>query len=279
MSKLINIEKFKNDLLVVKDHLEMSMKDLELKEKEFEKLNSMHLDLENIKIPEFTNIVFTDKTYKTCTSNLLKDKGSLLYFIICRQEFKVEEDSIIIELNQESEGFEIIINYMKYGKLFNQKSVNLNKVLELAEYLSLLKLANIISDLLPPKLIGFTTNGPYQTNYGYNIIGGFDISCVTKEDDDGLTSSTPGWFIFEFNRESYIESIRYRGYCGNSQFSSSNGSNSKLSYSIDGTNFIYLCNLPTFGTSYITFKFKKVKAKFVKVENTSYLGFSFVEFK
>lgn len=275
---MLNVVQFRKDLMAIKDHLDNSLKDLELREKEFETMNCMNLDFSKTNLPEFTTIILLDKTFKTSTSNLLKHKGSLLYYIISRQEYKIEDDCIVICLNVESEGFETIINFLKYNKVFNIESINLQRVFDLSDYLSLYSLSDIISNKLPPTLIGFTTNGPYQANYGYNIIGGFEISCVTQDDNDGLTSSTPGWFIFEFNRESFIESIKYRGYTGNTQFSSSNGNNSKLSFSLDGTNFEYLCNLPTFSSSNSTVKFKKVKAKFVKVENTSYVGFSYLQF-
>lgn len=275
------LAKFKNDLLELRSILEVDLVELEEKENELDRTYNIDMEYLRTNLPKAITLNIGGEVFKTSKETILSNKQSLFFFVILRtnmQELKANDFNLYFDISPRN--FEHILNFMKY-KFCDLANLTLEEHKELlvtAKYFELSEMAEFIEDrYLNVEIVDYTTNGPYFLNYGMTIVGELDPKVLNSMDNRGLTATNPGHFVFELSKEIYFDTISCIGFTTNTSFSSSNGSGSTVYTSLDGKDFKYVGKIGTISNILSSHKVSLSKARYVKFENTSYLGFSYVE--
>lgn len=274
------LKEFQNQLYDLKVHLEQDLLNLEDQEREFEVMNNLSADSILAYLPEYINISIGGEIYSTSSSNILNYKDSLFYYMLIKLDLSgLIENNFTLYFERKQKNFDQILNFIRYRKC-KLSLLTKNELISLkedSEFYGLYELTEYIESKLSPEIIEYTCNGPYFVNYGYDMIGEIDVNAIKEKNDRGLTTASPAWICFELKKVVEFDSIIVRGFCGNSNFSSNNGSGSSIKTSIDGVIFKDVGKLNSIDQNYNLIKVEKSLAKFIKLTSTGNIGFSFFE--
>jgi len=278
------LQKFKQELYELQAYMEQDLLNIEDKEKQFEAENNLSSEKITACVPKVITIVVNGQPFKTSSNNILKQRDSLFFFCLISLGLEtLKNNNWTLIFQRSPKHFEHILNYLKhkFSDLSSLSKEDVQELLEEAQYYELQGFIRQIEKYLPVVIIDYRSPGPYQVNNyssDYNLIGELDVSAIREQDNRGITTTTPGWLVFEFNKVAKFNAVSVIGYKGNTSFSSSNGSNAVISVSMDGEHFEKAGRLGTIGNSLCRVYLEiTVEAKFIKFEGQSYIGFSYVE--
>jgi hypothetical protein len=123
--------------------------------------------------------------------------------------------------------------------------------------------------------VRFEFSGAYSTAGTNKIedLNNFEDKSMMK----GICTNTPGWIIFELNREVEFDEIEVGGWKGNSGiWASSNGSGSQILTSCDKSTWVNIGTIPgDYANNVTKVKVTCTKGKYVKFNHTSHLGIGY----
>jgi len=231
---------------------------------------------------EITNIMKIDnpivalniggQVFQTKLETLVQIKDTLFYRLILSKQLDLKRE---IFIDRHYQNFHYIMSYLRNKKLNTSKFTNklMEEIYEESKFYEITELTELLEEeKREVYFLNFTFNEPYSTAGTNKIedINNFSDRSMTK----GIVCNTPGWIIFEINREVEFDTLEIAGYNGNSNiFASSNGSGSQISASLDKISWNNIGTIPTnFGGSIQKTKVTQTRAKFIKLQSTGYLG-------
>lgn len=272
------LNSFHSQLLDLKKTLDTDLNNLQKQEEELNRENS--IDINHIKsiVPKFINLTIMNKTFMTSTENIFKFSSSVFFYILAKQTREsLEMSNNTLYFERPNMHFHHILNYLKhsYADLSELNKGQLEELEIEANYYNLQSMVRFIKDIYPVEVVGYIANDPYFS--GFNLIGEINVDAIKKNDNRGITVMSPAWITLELNKVTEFNTIRIKGYSGNTLFSPSNGSSSNVSVSLDGIVFRkigVIGNINNILTSHIV---EKSTGKYIKLENSSYIGISYIE--
>lgn len=275
----------RDELLVLKGKLELlekeltdQMMELEVKAEKWAKIDE---DAELL-IKTKNTVLFLDvggKKFQTKLDTLLSIKDTLFYKLIVTEQIDLTKE---IFIDRNNDYFHIILSFLRNKKvnLNGYSSKKLREILEEAQFYEISDLiANIEDGLSEVFFTDFEVNGNYYS--GGTLAGTQEVACLNNIDDrtltKGICATSPGIITLTLNREVEFEEVEIAGWGGNTGiWASTNGASSKILTSTDKNNWVQVGNT---GSNYGTIskiKLTKSKAKYIKIEGTSYLGLGYL---
>ena len=276
----------KDDLILLKSrlesiesHLEGQMKDLEVREEKWKKMDDQVQDI--IKSQnEIVRINVGGKKFATRSETLLSVKDTLFYKLILSKRFNLQEE---IFFDRSPKMFAVILDYLRYHRI-DYKRFTREETEELrveAEYYEIGDILEYLEERLKEiEFVSFETNGQYSSGNqvaGTNKVEDLKDRSLTK----GICATSPGWIIIELNNEWEFEELDIGGWNGNSSlWYNANGAGAAILTSTDKTNWKNVGTIPSDYGSYIkTAKLTRSTARYIKFNHNSYLGIGFLEIK
>ena len=220
------------------------------------------------------------KRFSTKVETLLNIKDTFFYKLVTSKKVNLKEE---IFISRDPKFFSLILDYLR------KKSINLKRFSKTelvrfrfeADYFELNDLVNEIGDnTLEVEIVGFEFSGPYMS--GNIEIGTNKLEDVLDKNlyNGGICATSPGYIIFELNKEWEIESVEVGGYSGNTSYwSVENGYSASIELSTDKDKWTNVGTIPSgFGSNIATVRFSKKKAKWVRFKHNSLLGIGYVNF-
>ena len=275
----------RDELYLLKGKLEQlekeltdQMMELEIQAEKWAKLDE---DAEAI-LKEKNHLILLDvggTKFQTKLETLISVKDTLFYRLVLEKKLDLTKE---IFIDRDPEYFHVILSFLRNKKvnLNNYSSKSLNKIREEAEFYEVADLNNNIDEVLSQVyFVKFTHNGDYRS--GDQLAGTQKVEDLNNYEDrsmmKGICATSPGWIIFEINREVEFEEIEVGGWSGNSGlWGNTNGNAARVLTSIDGINFNDVGTVGSSLNSITTQKLKKSRAKYLKIQSTGYLGIGYL---
>jgi hypothetical protein len=269
----------KDDLMGLKEKLELIEAEFETKLVEVERKNEKYLEvdtkLEEL-LAENDNLMSLNvggKVFQTRLSTLLSIKDTLFYYVIAKRVMNnvSVRDEIFIDKNFNN--FDFFLDYLRTQKfsLSGYTKLQIDELGVEADYYGLTDIVNQITEI--QKEVEFVsmegTSAKYSTAGTHNF-----KDLKTTDLNTGVCVQSPYTIIIEFNFEHEFDRVDVGGYNGNtSVWGVTNGASAKIWTSKDKTNWTDVGQLPTdFGNKVSTINVKKTSARFIKFQHTSYVG-------
>lgn len=272
----------KDDLLGLKDKLEMlekefenKLKDVDNKEKKFKEIDKQIEEIINSK-DKIIKLNIGGKVFQTKMSTLLNIKDTLFYKLISKSIENNEEITNEIFIDRSYRHFQLLLDYMRTKKysIKNLNKYDLEDFESEVRYYGFTEISEMINEKMKEiEIIGFTSAQQYS-------------NCATHNYEDlknrnlmgGICVQSPYHIVFELNYEHDISKIEIGGWNGNTNsWYPGNGANSKILTSTDGVNFTEVGAIPgNYGANIQTVTLTPSIGKFLKFQNTSYLGIGFL---
>lgn len=217
--------------------------------------------------------------FYTSLSTLLKENDNIFYNLILTDRLDFTKE---IFIDRCPFCFKLILKFLRNKELdLNNEDYNfVEKLLGEASFYEITKLEDLIKNhLLQVRLVSFEFSGPFRA--GDVIIGTNNLKHIQNYEDrsgtKGFATTSPGWIVFKLDRVANLSSVDIMSFRGNTKFASSNGQNSKILASTDKKNWVEIAVVPvTYSTGIVNVPFRvKVKASYIKVQATGYLGISY----
>jgi len=210
--------------------------------------------------------------FQTKLETLLQIKDTLFYRLILSKQLDFKRE---IFIDRHYQNFQYIISYLRNKKLNTSKftTKQMDELYEESQFYEITELTDLLDEEKREiTFVKFEFSGQYSTAGTNKLedINNFEDRTQMK----GICAISPGWIIFELNREVEFDELEIGGWKGNSGiWASSNGQGSQILVSNDKTTWINIGTIPNDYANQI----KKVKvtnsrAKFVKLQGTGYLG-------
>ncbi len=210
--------------------------------------------------------------FQTRLETLTSIKDTMFYRLILSQQLDFKRE---IFIDRHYQNFHYIISYLRNKKLNTTKFSNklMDEIYEEAIFYQVIELADLLEDEKREiYFLNFTYSGQYSTAGTNKIedINNFEDRTQMK----GICASSPGWIIFELNREAEFDEIEVGGWKGNTGvWASSNGSNSQIMTSSDKNTWNNIGTVPSnYGNAIQKVKCPNSRAKYVKLQGTGYVG-------
>ena len=274
--ELVNI---KGRLENVEADLKSQILELNIKEVKWNKLDSL---ADQIKSYENSIVKFniSGKKFMTRISTLLSIRDTLFYKMIISRDVDFTKE---VFFDRSPKYFGIILDFLRSKKI-NLKRFSKNELEDLREEAEYFEIGDLIEEMgtkpLEVEFVSYEFNGAYITSgitVGTNKIEDLSDPSMMK----GICAQSPGWIIVELNSEWIINGIEIGGFKGNpSYWSPENGAYSSIYVSENKTNWTNVGTIPRgYGSSVKTVNFSDKVAKYIKFENTSYLGIGYLKVK
>lgn len=274
----------RDELFVLKGKLELlekeltdQMMELEVKAEKWAKIDE---DAEAILKSGNLMISFDvgGKKFQTKLETILSIKDTLFYKLVLSKKIDLTQE---IFIDRSNEYFFIVLSFLRNKKvnisLFSNKQ--LKEIREEASFYELTDLVGNIDEALSEVyFLGFESNGTY--NSGGTIAGTNCIDHINNFEDrsmkNGICCTSPGWIIFELNRETEFEEFEVGGWGGNTTiWGHTNGNGATVYTSIDKVNWNSVGTIGNSLSTIIKQKVSKSKGKYIKIQSTSYLGIGY----
>jgi hypothetical protein len=274
-----DLNSLKSRLENIETQLEEQMRDLEVREEKWDRLDSRVQELMN-KEYELVKFNVGGKKFASKTETLLKVKDTLFYKMIISARFDFREE---IFFDRSPKYFPFLLDFIRYNKL-NYKRFNKEELEELkieAEYYEIGEICTYLEDRFKDvEFVDFEISNPYIHN-------GLTAGTQKIEDledknlDTGICAKSPGMIIIELNGEWTFEDIELAGWNGNSSlWYSGNGSGATIETSIDKTKWKNVGTIPSNYATVITpVKLKISTARFIKFSHSIYVGLGYLKIK
>jgi hypothetical protein len=269
----------KNKLESIESQLDGQMKELEIRE---EKWNKMQILVNDIIKNQNEIVTFNvgGKMFATKTDTLLNIKDTLFYKLIVSNKFNLKEE---IFIDRSPYLFPYILDYIRFKKI-NYKRFSKEELEELrkdCEYYEIGDICVYLDDQLKEiDFVNFQSSGSYTYNNqtaGTNSVKDLKDKSLTK----GICTNSPGWIIIELNNEWEFNELEVAGWNGNSTlWSKANGAGASIQTSKDKTNWTTVGTIPTnYGDTIQTAKLTRSSGRYIKFNHTSYLGIGYLNIK
>lgn len=275
----------KEELMDLKSNLEQIEGELikQLHEQELRAQNWVKLD------KEVQNILseYKDKSitlniggtfFKSKIETMLQIKDSLFYHIILNQNIEKLEE---IFFDRDQSTFKFILSFLRYNKI-NIKGLSyetLENIYDDANFYGIFPLIEVLEDLRKePIFDSFEFTSPYI--YNGTHLGTNDINDINNYEDrtlkKGICCNSPGRITFTLRFPVCFSEIEYGGFNGNPNiWGYAAGNNSTIYTSLDKENWTEVGKIVSMPGTVHTLKLTQSFAKYIKVENTSYLGLGY----
>jgi hypothetical protein len=273
----------KDDLLNLKSKLESiecqlegQMKDLDVREEKWKKMDEQVEDI--IKHQnEIIRFNIGGKKFATKTETLLSVKDTLFYKLILTKKLDLTQE---IFFDRSPAVFPYLMDFLRYKKI-NYSRFNREQIEELHAEADYYEIGQIADELAERKkeieFVGFESNGVYSSGgqtAGTNKVEDLkDRSC-----NKGICAVSPGWIIIELNNEWEFDEIEIGGWGGNSSlWGSSNGSSAAILTSKDKKTWITVGTIPSNYSNVVqNVKLTKSTGRYIKFNGNSYLGIGYL---
>jgi hypothetical protein len=272
----------KDDLLGLKDKLELlekefenKLKDVDNKEKKFKEIDKQIEEIVNTK-DTIIKLNIGGKIFHTKMSTLLNIKDTLFYKLISKCIENKEEITSEIFIDRSYTHFQILLDYMRTKK-YSLKQLNKYELKDFeseVRYYGFTEIFETITEKMKEiEIIGFTSAAQYSTCGTHNF-----EDLKNRNLMGGICVQSPYHIIFELNFEHEISKIEIGGWNGNTNsWYPGNGANAKILTSIDGINYTEVGTIPGgFGATIQTVTLTPSTGKYLKFQHTSYLGLGFL---
>lgn len=231
---------------------------------------------------EITNILKIDnptislnvggEIFQTKLETLLQIKDTMFYRLILSKQLDLKRE---IFIDRHYENFQYIISYLRNKKLNTTKMSNkvMDAIYDEAQFYEITELVELLDEEKREIFFSsFTYSGAYSTA-GTNKLEDMN-NFEDRSQMKGICANSPGWIIFELNRELEFDEIEIGGWKGNSGiWANSNGSGSQILTSTDKNTWTNIGTIPSnYGPSIVKTKVTCTRAKYVKLQGTGYLG-------
>ena len=272
----------RDELFILKSKLELLEKELtdQMMELEVKAEKWAQVDEEAEKIIKDNknlNILLDvgGQKFQTKLETLLSLKDTLFYRLVLAKKINLAEE---IFIDRDYKYFYVILSFLRNKKvnINNFSSKELKEIKEEADFYEMTDLnSNIDEALRELKFISFEVNANYTS--GENTAGTQNIDHINDFEDrscmKGICANSPGWIIFEVNREVEFSEVEVGGWKGNTGlWGTTNGNGARILVSNDKSSWVDVGtvgnNLGEINTVSVT----KNKSKYIKILGTSYLG-------
>jgi len=210
--------------------------------------------------------------FQTKLETILQIKDTLFYRLILSKQLDLKRE---IFIDRHYDNFQYIISYLRNKKLNTSKFSNklMDEIYEEAKFYEVTELIELLEEEKREIFyLGFTYSGTYSTAGSNKIedINNFEDKSMMK----GICANSPGWIIFELNREVEFEEIDIGGYRGNTGvWATSNGSGSQIMTSTDKSTWVTVGSIPAnFANAITKTKVTNSRARYIKLNSTGYVG-------
>jgi len=268
------LKRLKNKLATLENDITTQLADVSAKSEKWLKRDEEAENIVKVDNPVIT-INVGGKIFQTRLETLLSVKDTLFYKLILTNQLDYKKNLFI---DRCYDNFEYILSYLRNKKLNTNKFTAklMEELYDESKYFEISELSELLEE--DKRIIffkSFESNGPYSTAGTNKIedINNFEDRTLMK----GIVAASPGWIIFELNREAEFNELEVGGWNGNTGiFAPSNGSNSVIYSSSDKTDWIQIGTLPgNFGAKIDKIKVTISKARYIKVQSTTYLGLGY----
>ena len=269
----------KNRLENIESQLEGQMKDLEVREEKWKKMDEQ-VNLITKNQNEIIKLNIGGKKFATRTETLLSVKDTLFYKLILSEKFDLKDE---IFFDRSPKIFPFILDYLRYHKI-NYKRFNKEELEELrieSDYYEIGEISQYLEDRLKEiEFVRFESSGNYSYNNqtaGTNRVEDLKDKSLQK----GICANSPGWIVIELNSEWDFEELEVAGYNGNSVlWYNGNGSGASIQTSLDKNNWKTVGTIPSnYGSAIVNVKLTRSSARFIKFNHNSYLGLGYLNIK
>jgi len=274
-----NTTGMKDDLMGLKDKLELIEAEFEKKMDEVDKKNEKYLDVDT-KLEELVaenNSLMTinvgGKIFQTRLSTILSIKDTLFYYVIAKRVMSNSNIREEIFIDRNFNNFDFFIDFLRTGKfsLAGFTKLQLETVALDADFYGLTDILDQILEVQKEaEIVSMAgTSNKYSTAGTHNF-----KDLKTTDLNTGICVESPYTIILELNFDHEFDKIDVGGYNGNTGvWGVTNGANAKIWTSKDKTNWTDVGTIPSdFGNKIQTVSLKKTTAKYIKFQHTSYLG-------
>lgn len=190
-----------------------------------------------------------------------------------------------IFLNRNVEAFGRLLNYMRSKNEKVLSKLPKDKLFELkeeAEFFEIWNLVDVIENSFSEvRIVGMTFSGPYT--YKGLTVGTNNFEDLNNTDEkSGVCANSPGVITLELNKSCNISSMKYKGFGGDTKnWYPGNGSGSIVYASTNMLDWKKVCTLTSLSEKEKTVSWSDEveEAKYVKIENKSFVGFSYIYFE
>jgi hypothetical protein len=218
------------------------------------------------------------KIFQTTLLTILNHPDTLLFNLIITNEWNYNEELFI---DRSYKYFNVILSYLrnKNVNLTIYKEEEVEEILKEAKFYQIGTLSEVLSSCCKEvSYNGFEFSGEYRSS---GILAGTNnIDDINNFEDRscrrGICTHSPGWILFELNRTVEFDQIELGGYCGNNNYSSSNGSGATIKTSIDKIEWnTFGVVQSNYGSTIINILGTTSKARFVKFDHNTHIGIGY----
>jgi hypothetical protein len=238
-------------------------------------------EIVEIKPEEIIRINVGGKRFATRLTTLMSVKDNLFHKMVLSKKFDFSKE---IFIDRSPEYFPMILDYLR-NKKFDMKKLNKDQLLEIKEeiiYYELLEIEAMFNNL--NELVTYVkleNTKSYSDSTGQ--VGGNDpMFLLDKNLNTGICTDNGGAIILELSKECEFEEIDIGGYIGKADWvlSDGYGSGANILTSVDRVKWTIVGTIPTgFGTSIVSTKVIRSKAKYIKMEHHSWIGLGYFKIK
>lgn len=218
------------------------------------------------------------KKFQSKLDTLLQIKDSLFYHLVLDRSIDLSKE---IFIDRDPLLFKHILSFLRYNKV-NTKNFTYEMFEDLYDEAAFYGITQLRDDMdemrKEPIFESFEYSGPYVYNGGpvasNNIddINDYENRTCTK----GICAMSPGWIIFVLKFPIKFSEIEVAGFTGNTMaWGISNGSNANVYTSIDKESWENVGRIGSLTQNITPIKLTTSFAKYIKVQNNSYLGFGY----
>jgi hypothetical protein len=281
MSSLLkdDLLNLKSKLESIEEQLEGQLKDLEVREDKWNKMDDQVTDIIKNK-NDVIRFNIGGKKFATKTETLLSVKDTIFYQLILSKKIDLKQE---IFFDRSPKMFPFILDFLRYHKI-DFKRFNKEEIEELqieADYYEIGKIADELADRRKEiEFVSFVSNGNYSSSgeiAGTNNVEDLKDRTCNK----GICAASPGWIIIELNNEWEFDEIEIGGYGGNSSlWGPTNGSGASILTSKDRNVWTTVGEIPSNYTNTIqNVKLTRSTGRYIKFQGNSYLGIGYLEIK
>jgi hypothetical protein len=276
-----DLQTLKSKLENIELQLEDQMKELEIREEKWTKLDETVKQVmrsqENLTVVKFN---VGGKKFASTTETLLKIPDTLFYKIVNSRKFNFSEE---IFFDRSPKMFPFILDFIRYNKI-NYSRFNKEELEELKKEVEYYEIGEICFHLEQKfkevEFVSYEINGDYS--YNGQTAGTQKVSDLKDKDlNTGICAISPGWIIIELNNDWEFEEIEVAGWNGNSTlWYNGNGSGANIMTSKDKNNWKTVGTIPSNYASSITkVKLTKSTGRYIKFSHNSYVGLGYLNIK
>lgn len=282
----MNMEQIKVDytnlrdkLIVLENQLNAELSDISKKQTQWIVEEETIENVVKARGNEIVKFNVSGREFKTKLKTLVTFKETFFYKLVLENCI----GSHPIYLDRDSQMFEVILNYLRYGVIdYSRFDVSDKKILLFeADYYEVRDIVNYLTlHLNDIQLVHMEINAGYSyqgEKAGTNLIDDLEDKSLMK----GICANSPANIILTLNSEHIIKSIEIAGYCGNSKiWNREFGAGASISVSVDRQKWVQIGTIPVgFGSEIKQVNLAPEKAKYIKFHSNSYVGIGYLKLK